>query len=271
MKRRAFLGFSASAAAIAFINAHSALAVTGCSPARAVMGQQARITMLRLLTTTPLATMKKFYAETIGFPVSEMENELIVHAGETMIHFIPAPSRDQRPFYHFAFNIPENKIQKAFEWQGKRTSIIHPSPDGVKNEIVNFAHWNAHSVFFLDPAGNLLEYIARHDLDNEAAGDFSINDILYASEIAFIVDDVIASGNLLQKEMELAAYRNGDPGFWPIGDESGLLLMIRKGRIWAGYPGLVNETTIFKTSVNIRSGSKKNWTIPGYPYELSAV
>lgn len=269
MKRREFVNLSASAAIIALVHAHTALG--GCSFKERVPGRSTLITSLRLLTIASLEEMKKFYGETMGLPVMLKNNELIVTAGETLITFLPSADKKVRPFYHFAFNIPENKIQKAFEWQRKRTPVIHPNPEGAKDQVVNFAHWNAHSIFFLDPAGNLLEYIARHDLHNAVDGEFSVKDILCASEIGMIVDDVIASGNSLKKEMDLPSYRDAESGFWPIGDESGLLLMIRKGRIWTGHPGQENETTIFKTAVTIRSTAKTNWDLPGYPYTISSA
>jgi catechol-2,3-dioxygenase len=37
---------------------------------------------------------------------------------------------------------------------------------GFPPEVVDYSHWNAHSIFFLDPAGTVVEYIARHDLKN---------------------------------------------------------------------------------------------------------
>jgi hypothetical protein len=271
MKRREFLELSASAGIISLINAHTAFAAAGCSSNKADKNPGARITALRLLTIAPLAQMKKFYGEIIGLPVTEKDGELMIHAGESIITFVTGKEKDKRPFYHVAFNIPENKIQPAIAWQRKKTPVIHPNPSGTKDEVVHFAHWNAHSLFFLDPAGNLLEYIARHDLSNAATGDFTVNDILYASEIGLIVDDVIASGTELQKRMKLAQYKDPAPGFWPIGDESGLLLMIRKNHIWAGHPGLENKTDIFKTAITIRTTRKINWQLPGYPYVISSV
>ena len=107
-------------------------------------------------------------------------------AGQTVLTFELIDKKYGRPFYHFAFNIPENKIEKAYEWQKIKTDIIHPNPDfnwDSTKKIVHFSGWNANSIFFLDPAGNLLEYIARHDLKNANAAEFSAKDILYAGDI----------------------------------------------------------------------------------------
>jgi catechol-2,3-dioxygenase len=253
------------------INAHALFAASACSSIKTKTARPGLITALDLLTNVPLNEMKAFYGGLLGLPVTGQENELTVIAGESVIRFTGIKEKTTRPFYHVAFNIPENKIQKAYAWQRKRTPIIHPNTEGTRNEVVHFAHWNAHSVFFLDPAGNLLEYIARHDLENAADGDFTVKDILYASEIGLIVDDVISSGNVLQKELDLTQYREASAGFWPIGDESGLLLMIRKGREWSAHPGQSNKTGIFKTAVTIRNEGKRTWELPGYPYSIIAA
>jgi hypothetical protein len=50
-----------------------------------------------------------------------------VMAGQTVLTFELIDKKYGRPFYHFAFNIPENKIEKAYEWQKIKTDIIHPN------------------------------------------------------------------------------------------------------------------------------------------------
>ena len=189
------------------------------------------IKSLDLLTQASLGRMKMFYVDTIGFSlISYSSTRLIMQGGLTRITFEQIENAQTRPFYHFAFNIPENKIQSAFEWQRKLTPIIHPSPTGPLDEITHFPHWDAHSIFFLDPAGNLVEYIARHALDNSRKGPFTTQDILYASEIGFIANDVKSTGDLLLKHLKLKEYRPLTNNFWPIGDEHGLLLLIEKGK-----------------------------------------
>src|SRR5690606_32649521 len=91
--------------------------------------------------------------------------------------------------------------------------------------------WNAHSVFFFDPAGNVVEYIARHDLANAAPGDFGVDDILYASEIAFVVDDVPGAAETLAEAAGAGLYRGSSDQFAAVGDELGLLLVMKRGRV----------------------------------------
>jgi catechol 2,3-dioxygenase-like lactoylglutathione lyase family enzyme len=263
MHRRNFIQFSATALSLSIIQAHS----FGCAaaPATTSLGKP-RIQSLRLLTIASLDEMKTFYRDVIGLSIlKETASELTIAGGTTPITFVKTDTA-KRPFYHFAFNIPENKIESAFQWQRPKTPLVRPGADS----IANFAHWNAHSIFFLDPAGNLVEYIARHDLANAAPGEFSSKDILYASEIAFIVDDVIQFGRTLKKELGVPDYRPESDGFWPIGDEYGLLLVIRKGNEWAGRPHQVNKTDIFTTEAQILAEATKQWNMPDYPYLISS-
>src|SRR5207249_7567926 len=132
----------------------------------------------------------------------------------------------EKPFYHFAFNIPENKVLAAHRWQKKRTPLL-PIPKtlrdpGYPDEVVNY-HWNAHSIFFFDPSSNVVEYIARHDLKNGAPGGFASQDILYASEIGLIVDDVPATASKLKDIVVLNQDKGGSYQFTALGVERGLL------------------------------------------------
>src|SRR5690606_23910333 len=131
------------------------------------------ISGLRLHTSTPLHSMRYFYHELLEFPiVDEKATEITFQTGETALTFVKTPA-SKNPFYHLAFNIPENKIRSARDWQLKRTAL-QPSPEHLidaayTDDIRHFKSWNAHSIFFWDPAGNLVEYIARHDLANAGA------------------------------------------------------------------------------------------------------
>lgn len=266
MKRSDFIATSASAALLAMFEAHTIFAGSPLKPKNEI--KNPLINSLRLLTTSPIKELNNFYGKVLGLPVSFVNDQsLTIQAGKSSITFTKTDATETRPFYHFAFNIPENKIEKAFAWQRDRTPVVHPNPTGTRDAVVHFRHWNAHSIFFLDPAGNLLEYIARHDLQNSASGEFSINDLLYVSEIGLIVDDVEQTGTTIQKSLNLDSYRPSE-NFIPIGDEYGLLLMIKKGRVWSSNPNQTNQVGVFKTSVSIRNSMASGWKSTNYPYEI---
>ncbi|MBK7871677.1 MAG: hypothetical protein IPJ74_13875 [Saprospiraceae bacterium] len=268
--------FTQNMAATALITAlHPSFAFCNLMPKMAK--PTARIKSLHLLTAAPLAEMKHFYHNLLELPIlNEKPKELSVRAGETDITFLKIDA-SQQPFYHFAFNIPENKIIAARIWQKERSPLFatpsHMIDPDYPDDIRHFRNWNAHSVFFWDPAGNILEYIARHDLKNKASGDFSGKDILCASEIGFVVDDATNTAELVKTAFGLVQYRNGDENFRAIGDEMGLLLIFKRGRQigdqTGGKPKFCNE--IFKTGVEIQGAPDKKLSIPGYPYQISAM
>jgi catechol-2,3-dioxygenase len=271
--RRQFL--SRACAATALIAAHQTF--TGTARASASMAEAAgderpRITSLTLLTAAPLAKMKEFYRDLLGLPVlAERAGRVTIGAGETSLTFESADA--SQPFYHFAFNIPENKIRAARDWQRERTPLL-PIPPQLRDrafpdDVVNYRHWDAHSVFFFDPAGNVVEYIARHTLKNDAPGAFSSKDILYASEIALVVDDVPAAATKLKEFAGLDQYRDGSAQFMAIGDERGLLLAMKRGRVISFDSPQKKAVTVFRTAATVRGGKAARLAFPGFPYEVT--
>ena len=235
------------------------------------------ITALRLETAVALEKMRAFYVDSLGFGLVSNEQEaLTVRAGGTMITFAPASREGTEPFYHFAFNIPHNALRAARRWQLERTPLVEwpadKSDPAYPNDVRHFRSWNAHSVFFWDPAGNIVEYIARHDLKNPSADPerFSSEDILYASEIAFVVDDQSAAARLLHNELGLSVYPKGERFWWAMGDERGLLLCIPK-REWGTDPARRVRFGVFPTHATIRLPEAMKYALPGAPYTVEAA
>jgi hypothetical protein len=140
---------------------------------------------------------------------------------------------------------------------------------GHPPEVVDYRHWNAHSIFFLDPAGNVVEYIARHDLKNGDNHPFGFTDILYASEIGLIVDDVAATATALKDLTTVSPYKGGDDRFMAMGDEYGLLLVMKRGRIVDFTGNQANGVRVYPTTVTVRGAKPANHTLAGYPYTLA--
>src|SRR5262249_6039465 len=69
------------------------------------------------LHTHRLAELRAFYREKLHFPIMEETGDSVTfQAGATALTFVRTPEEHSRPFYHFAFNIPENKLPAAKEW-----------------------------------------------------------------------------------------------------------------------------------------------------------
>lgn len=271
--RRHFLGRAAATAAF-FALHDSTAAGQSAGPPPQEHGRP-RILSMELLSGAPLDTMKAFYGKALDLGVLEDTPErLTVEAGETRLTFLASAEvvGGRAPFYHFAFNIPENKILKALDWQKARTPML-PIPErnraaGYPPEIVDYRHWNAHSIFFLDPAGNVVEYIARHDLKNGDNAPFTWTDILYASEIALVVDDVPAAAAQVASVSGVAQYRDGSDQFMAMGDEHGLVLVMKRGRVIDFTAEPHNAVRVYRTSVTLRGEKANSLTLAAYPYTV---
>jgi catechol-2,3-dioxygenase len=234
-----------------------------------------RLAECQLVSGVPLEALRAFYGDTLGLRTAISGNLLAVRAGSTRLVFRHDPSAGN-PFYHFAFNIPENKIRLARDWQAERSPLV-PVPErnraaGFPPDVVDYSHWNAHSVFFLDPAGNVVEYIARHDLRNSSDGPFGPADVLHLSEIALVVDDVAGASALLKRRFALEAYRGSSDAFAALGDEHGLVLVMRRGRIIDFNQNSQEKAVrVFPTQLKLRSTVPGTQRIEGFPYEILSV
>ena len=108
------------------------------------------------LQTKNLAKMKAFYIETLGMSLTqESEESFQVAVGSSLLEFT-SMNVEGEPYYHFAFNIPSNKFKEAKTWvKGKVELNVENGEDQVE-----FSHLLADSIYFYDPAGNIVELIS---------------------------------------------------------------------------------------------------------------
>ncbi|UWY26820.1 hypothetical protein N4T20_13935 [Flavobacterium sp. TR2] len=105
-----------------------------------------------------------------------------------------------------------------------------------KTVVTHFENWNAHSIYFFDHSGNLLEFIARHDLNNEQIGEFNSASILSISEIGIVTENPLKLGNQLIEEhgLQFFSQNANTEKFAAMGDHEGLLILVQPTRNW--YP-----------------------------------
>ena len=142
---------------------------------------------IKLLTlqTNKLEVMKEFYAQQLGFSLcGESSNHFQIQVGKSILEFTNERVVGE-PYYHFAFNIPSNQFLEAKKWLTERTTLL--LEDG--EDEADFSFWPAHACYFEDPAGNIVELIARYKHNSNSDSSFSINSILNISEIGLIVKD----------------------------------------------------------------------------------
>lgn len=214
------------------------------------------------LPARDLQAQKKYYAEVLTLPVNLTVGKLEVKAGKTDLVFTQAEANFDGA-YHFAFNIPENQFFAAKEWIASRQPLLR---NAAGRDDFASTTWNSHSVYFKDAAGNVLEFIARHALNNAADGDFDERRILNVSEIGLPSEDVISLANGLCQTLGLSAYKQEpDENFTPVGDENGLFILPVKDRIWMPDSGVPAKLLPVKVRVDVDG---KQWEVRGYPYEI---
>lgn len=184
------------------------------------------------IQTDNLNKTQKFYSELLGLQTkNKNQNSISFLAGQSTLTFIK--SNKLKPKYHFAFNIPRNKLDEAIIWTSAKLDLIK----NADNEIVsNFESWNAKAIYFYDNNGNILEFIARFDLDNAADEAFDISSIQSISEIGIVTDAPIKLADKLVKEKNLYFFAKGSKSekFVTLGSDNGLIIIVETNRKW--YP-----------------------------------
>lgn len=202
-----------------------------------------------VLLTNKLEEQRDFYRKILKLPVEEFENKIIVTTGKSKVVF----EKSSTPaYYHFAFNIPSNQIQDAVEW-------LEPKIETLTNrgkKIVNFKAWEAAAVYFHDPAGNIVEFIARKPAKIADDKEFNENSIKYISEIGVAVRNVKYHFDHLNLRHNVPFYSGNTHDFCAAGDAEGLfILVLADSKYW--MPTELNAkrfplTAYFKTTGGLK-------------------
>lgn len=184
------------------------------------------------LITSQLASLKTFYTELLGIPLIDSdEHAFSIDMGQTQLIF----KQGESYLYHLAFNIPRNQFAEGKAWLAERVPLV----DVMGNDQIHFTAWNAHSVYFYDTAGNIMEFIARHDLDNDSDVPFSGTSLCSISEVGMVTDDVQNFTKSLKSTFDVPVYDgDGSDVFSAIGDPEGLLIVVPEGREWFPATGI---------------------------------
>lgn len=223
-----------------------------------------QITSLEL-PAKDLTAQLDFYSKVLELPVDLAAGRLEVQAGRSTLIFTQAES-DFDGAYHFAFDIPENHFVTAKAWISARISLLQ---DLEGNDEFASETWNSHSLYFKDAAGNVLEFIARHTLQNAVAGDFDSRQILNVSEIGLPAEDVISWAEELCSTLNVTVYKQEPgPNFTPVGDDDGLLILPIQNRMWIPNSGVLAK--LLPVSVQVEVNGTR-WEVRGRPYQIIPV
>lgn len=217
------------------------------------------------LETADLSQQHAFYTQTLGLPLRQTTaDSFTVQAGTTALTF---RSASQQPLlYHFAFTIPINKWKQAKAWLTARTTLLEgEGEDEFESERVR-----TRSYYFPDPAGNILEFIAREDLPARAGADFGVEDVLHISEIGLVVDDVPGIMKHLQTRLGVEVFRDSSfEDFTQLGDINGVLVLAQRGRLW--FPDQRQPAVVSPVRVSILGALAEQISLEPYPYVLEVL
>ncbi|ETI68740.1 VOC family protein [Neobacillus vireti] len=209
-----------------------------------------------ILLTNKINEMRDFYKNILELQILRDDSNIFtVQLGSTAVTFRETQS-DSNPFYHFAINIPENKMEDAKSWIKSKVAL---NTEEDSDEVF-FKSWNAHAIYFEDPSENIIEFIARHNLRNGVEHNFSSDDLVNISEVGLVVDEVIPFVRKLN-EIGIPNWRDDSEGLTPVGDENGLFITVKNGRRWffsnkdaKFYPFEVSIEGIGKVSFHNKKG-----------------
>ena len=134
-------------------------------------------------------------------------------------------------------------------------------------DVVDYSHWNAHSIFFFDPAGNVVEYIARHDLKTATPA------------VQLDATSFTPARSAYRRRRAATAARLGDAAvtstrvasdqFVAMGDEYGLLLVMKRGRVIDFTSNPHHGAHVYSTGVTVRGPKTGKQQIGHSPYILN--
>ncbi|WP_298832767.1 serine hydrolase [uncultured Planococcus sp.] len=152
-----------------------------------------------ILYTNQLEDMKGFYEYQLGFRiVEEDEASFTLSIGESQLVF---QESERAAVYHYALNIPGNQFTLAKWWASERVTLNRQ--EGM--DEVFYANFDADAFYFQDPAGNVVEFIARRSVDR--MGNFTVDSLLDISEVSITTPYVEEVGERIE-EMDIPVRGN---------------------------------------------------------------
>ncbi len=149
------------------------------------------------------------------------------------------------------FLIPSNKLNEGINWLNQRLNLIKIEGNRV---IQHFESWNADSIYFLDGAGNIGEFIVRYDLKNETNKPFNISHIISVNEIGMPTNDVKAINKQLEHELNLKFWKGNLERFATNGTQDGLFLLVNNEIKDKWFPtDLFPQSSPFEAKVEVKN------------------
>ncbi|GAA4277673.1 VOC family protein [Aquimarina mytili] len=212
--------------------------------------------------TSQLEKQTKFYTDVLNLePKYSVNDSVSFTLGESVLNIVFSTTATP---YHFAINIPSNKEDEAFNWLKKRVDVLK---DG-NHTIIDFVNWNAKAMYFYDADYNIVELIARKNLNNASTRSFDQNSFLEISEIGIPTTSIKREFTLLNENCGLEVYDGSFERFCAVGNDNGLFICINKNtKKW--YP--TNDKAYSSDFEMIIEENGKTYSIEYRKEELKAL
>ena len=168
----------------------------------------------------------RFVEVTLAAPperLAELESSYAGLTGETTLRFEPG---EGEPFYHFALLVPGDRFDAAHAWAEERFDLV--------GGVFDSENWDSRAVYFLDPAGNIVELIAHWGLEeNGREGEFAAEELVGFSELGLVAPQgplVRAFGNLGIPLWDGTLHEPGRLAFF--GERGRTFILAPSGRGW---------------------------------------
>lgn len=170
-----------------------------------------------------------FYRRVLQLPATVEEAVGRVVIGSSVLKLVHGPPVGE--VHHLAFDIPAAKFAEAKKWLSARVPLLRGV--GGVDELEGPRGWDSRSLYFSGPDDAILELIARRRLRHAtASGEFSGSHLVNISEIGVAVDNVSAAARRLEEHFDAPSFGPRFDEFDPVGDESGLFVLVATGRAW---------------------------------------
>lgn len=173
--------------------------------------------------------MRLFYVGKLGLPLlAHSASQLTVLVGYTYLtfRFVDQPVAP----YHVAINVPRDSLDVLMYYY----DLNYLPTQEPGQTIVYFPDWRAKACYFYDPCGNLLEFIARTDLNLDNPN-LTFQDLFQGvSEIGLPTQDVAYTTSEIQRRFRVEQFgkTTPKPDFNALGDDNGLFILAQQGRTW---------------------------------------
>ncbi len=160
-----------------------------------------------------------FYRDVLGLP----GDRDAIRIGETRLRFVPG---GDDPFYHFALLVPGDRFDAALAWTHERVELL--------GGVFDSDDWGSRAVYFHDPAGNIVELIAHHGLDEGGpSGAFAAGELVGFSELGVVGDRRLLLADLETAGLELWDGELDEPNRLAfVGEKGRTLILAPPGRGW---------------------------------------